>query len=44
MGYWVVLDPESGVEYFRAANSQDAYESTYTGDFPDTVEVAYING
>jgi hypothetical protein len=39
---WVIVDTDS-VILAEFVTSREAYEATYTGDYPDNVEVAYIN-
>lgn len=38
---WCILDSEGNV-LGEFDYSQDAYEATYTGEFPEDCEVAYI--
>jgi hypothetical protein len=38
---WVII--QDGEIIDRFATSQEAYEATYTGEYPDDVEVALMN-
>jgi len=39
---WALIAPDGRV-LAQYGTSEDAYEATYTGEYGDDVEVAYIN-